>query len=88
MSRRWVLRWDDREWNDSDLLGVHLMLMVDGTGVDGWDIMPTGGPRRLVSTLAAFISVDEHRDYAQVVSELLLEPAFRLLEALELVDVD
>lgn len=88
MSRRWVLRWGDREWNDSDLLGVHLMLMVDGTGVDGWDIMPTGGPRRLVSTLAALISVDEHRDYAQVVSELLLEPAFRLLEALELVDVD
>lgn len=86
MSSSWVVRWGDREWSEDDLLGVHLMLMVDGHGVDTWDVAPTSGPRRLLSALAAFISVEDRRDYAQVVSELLLEPASRLLEALQLID--
>lgn len=86
MKSRWVIRWGDREWSEDDLLGVHLMLMVEGHGVDTWDVAPTSGPRRLLSTLAALISVEDRRDYEQVVSELLMEPASRLLEALQLSD--
>lgn len=83
---RWVIRWGGREWSEDDLLVAHLMLMVDGHGADTWDVAPTGGPRKLLSALAAFISLESQMDYVQVVDALLMRPASELLEALQLID--
>ena len=87
-TERWTISWGDREWSEDDLLGVHLMLMVEGSGIDGWDIQPTAGPRRLLACLAAFIAVDEERDYAQVAADLLTKPAALLLDALQIVSTE
>lgn len=83
---RWVIRWDGHEWSEADLTVAHLMLIVSGHGVDTWDVLPTAGPRRLLSTLAAFISLEANIDFEQVIAALMLRPASDLLEALQLTD--
>lgn len=60
--------------------------MVEGHGEDTWDVAPVRGPRRLLCTLAALISIENDLQYEQVVAALLQEPASRLLQALQLID--
>jgi hypothetical protein len=85
--KTWQITWGDRTWAEEDLLASHLVLMGIGNGTDDWDVMPTSGPKRLLSTLAAFISLEDERDYLEVVNELLAVPAAKLILALDIVDV-
>ena len=82
----WQITWGERTWAEDDLLGAHLVLMGIGNGSDDWDVMPTSGPKRLLSTMAAFISLEDGRDYLEVVNELLAVPAAQLILALDVID--
>lgn len=82
----WSITHAGTTWSEADLTVQHAVLITDGLGTDTWDFNPAGGPRKLVSVLAAFIAAAESKPLVQVMFELSTVPLATLLAGLQVVE--
>jgi hypothetical protein len=81
---QWSIKWDGREWSENDATGQHFAFVVLTVGEDSWDVMPTAGPMRLMSWIAAFVAVADGRvdELDQVYSEIASRPVGEIIASL------